>query len=155
MSDKPTRLGRWRALSPAQRLAFVQAWCLLPLVWVGLRVWRLPRLHARLAAGTRALATPSATQMAHARAVGDAVNAAARHTPFPATCLSRSLLLVWMLARRGVAGELRLGVQLNSGQLAAHAWVECAGQPVNDRPDVASAYAPFDDLTQALHFRTS
>jgi hypothetical protein len=43
-----SRLARWRAFSPAQRLAFVQAWCLLPLVWLGLRVWKLPRLHAWL-----------------------------------------------------------------------------------------------------------
>lgn len=152
MSELASRLARWRALSPAQRLAFVQAWCLLPLVWLGLRVWKLPELHARLAASTKALPAPSATQVADARALGDAVNAAARHTPFPATCLSRSLVLVWMLGRRGTAASLRIGVQMNSGQMAAHAWVECAGQPVNDRPEVAQAYAPFGELAQALEF---
>lgn len=152
MGTLASRLARWRAFSPAQRKAFVQAWCLLPLVWLGLRVWGLPRLHARLATGARALPTPSATQVPDARALGDAVNAAARHTPFPATCLTRSLLLLWMLGRRKVASRLRIGVQMNNGQMAAHAWVECAGQPVNDRSDVAAAYAPFDDLAQALDF---
>jgi hypothetical protein len=83
MGTLASRLARWRAFSPAQRLAFVQAWCLLPLVWLGLRVWKLPRLHAWLAAGTKALPAPTATQVAEARAVGDAVNAAARHTLFP------------------------------------------------------------------------
>lgn len=155
MSALASRLARWRAFSPAQRLAFVQGWCLLPLVWLGLRVWKLPRLHARLTAGTKTLPTPSTTQVADGRALGDAVNAAARHTPFPATCLSRSLVLVWMLGRRGTAAKLRIGVQMNSGQMAAHAWVECAGQPVNDRPEVAQAYAPFDDLAQALEFGSS
>jgi hypothetical protein len=152
MGTFPSGLARWRAFSPTQRQAFVQAWCLLPLVWLGLRVWKLPRLHAWLAAGAKALPAPSVTQVADAHAMGDAVNAAARHTPFPATCLTRSLLLVWLLGRRGVSSALRIGVQLNNGRLAAHAWVECAGQPVNDRPDVADAYAPFDDLAQALEF---
>lgn len=155
MSALASRLARWRTFSTAQRLAFMQAWCLLPLVWLGLRVWKLPRLHARLAAGTKALPAPTATQIAEARAMGGAVNDAARHTPFPATCLTRSLLLVWMLGQRGVASALRIGVQMNRGQMAAHAWVECAGQPVNDRPDVADAYAPFDDLAQALDFAAS
>ena len=154
MGTLASRLARWRAFSPTQRQAFVQAWCLLPLVWLGLRVWGLPRLHGRLTGHVKALPTPTGTQIGEARALGDAVNAAARHTPFPATCLTRSLILTWLLGRRGTAAALRIGVQLNNGQMAAHAWVECEGQPVNDRPDVADAYAPFEDLAQALEFAT-
>jgi hypothetical protein len=35
-------------------------------------------------------------------------------------------------------------VQLADGHLLAHAWVEYAGHPLNDAPDVAERYAPFE-----------
>lgn len=152
MSMWSTRLARWRAFSPAQRWAFCLAWCGLPLMWWAMKTRPLPRLHARLTAQIRHLPPPTSAQLAEAHALGEAVNAAARHTPFAATCLSRSLVLLWMLGRRGVAADLRIGAQMSSGQLAAHAWVECDGQPVNDRADVAQAFTPFDDLGQALEF---
>ena len=76
-------------------------------------------------------------------ALAEAVNIAARHTPFHATCLTRSLLLCWLLRRHGVASELRIGVNLSSGTLQAHAWVECAGRPVNDRGDITDMFKPF------------
>ena len=83
------------------------------------------------------------------------VNAAARYSPFPATCLSRSLLLGWLLRRRGIATELRIGVRLTNGMLDAHAWLECEGLPINDRPAVAREFTPFDQPLPATAFRHS
>lgn len=80
------------------------------------------------------------------QSLAEAVNIAARHTPFPATCLTRSLLLDWLLQRRGVTSDLRIGVRLTEGALDAHAWVEYKGIPVNDLPYVASQFASFGEL---------
>lgn len=75
--------------------------------------------------------------------IGYLVNSAA-HNVLPAgNCLTRSLCLQWLLRRRGVPTDLRIGVQLANGQLLAHAWVEYGGHPLNDTPDVAERYAPF------------
>jgi hypothetical protein len=62
----------------------------------------------------------------------------------PENCLVRSLCLQWLLRRRGVASELRIGARLVGGQLESHAWVEVDGRPVNDAPDVAERYAAFE-----------
>jgi Transglutaminase-like superfamily len=140
-----TPWARWRALAPVQRRTLVLAWCLLPLVWLALWVWDLPRLQGWLARRPLA-AAPVAMPLPAVAGLGRAVNIAARLTPFPATCLTRSLLLVWLLRRQGVASELRIGVQLRDGVFRAHAWVERDGVPVNDRADVAADFAPFDDL---------
>ncbi len=51
------------------------------------------------------------------------------------TCLPRSLALQRMLARRGIASELRIGVRKESngaGGIAAHAWVEVDGVPLGE-----------------------
>jgi len=51
-------------------------------------------------------------------------------------------------ALQGVPAELRIGVRTQEG-FSAHAWVEVGGQPVNDAPDVAERFAPFDDSLSA------
>jgi hypothetical protein len=88
------------------------------------------------------------------QSIGELVNLAARRSPFPATCLTRSLLLGWMLARRGISSELRIGVQLHQGVFAAHAWVECQGVPVNDQPDIATRFHAFESPVPASAFQS-
>jgi Transglutaminase-like superfamily len=51
--------------------------------------------------------------------------------PRGSRCLTRSLVLVALLARRGVAGDLVIAVQPSAAaSLDAHAWVEVDGSPL-------------------------
>lgn len=144
------RLTRWRALSFADQRTLLAAAAWMPLFWYCLRVWGLPRFQARLERSKVAAAKDMS--LADIRALGELVNIAARHTLGPRTCLTRSLLLGWLLRRRGVASNLRIGVRLTNGALDAHAWVECEGIPVNDRPDVGTQFASFGDLVPLAAF---
>ena len=154
MKATPSRLAQWRALSAAQRRTLLQAWLLLPVFWLGLHTLGLPRLQAKLAAKPLPQREPDRPPLplADVQALGEAVNKAARHTPFHTTCLSRSLVLVWLLRRRGVASDLRIGVRLVDGALDAHAWVECEGVPVNDLADIAQTFASFGDIVPLTAF---
>jgi hypothetical protein len=151
MNRRPSRLDQFRALTPIQQRTFLQASLWLPWFWLGLRWLGLLRFQSWLQ--RRALVVSSTMTLSEIQAMGEAVNIAARHTPFHATCLTRSLLLGWMLRRCGVASELRIGVRLPEGLLDAHAWVECNGTPVNDRPDVAKDYTVFGELVPLEAFR--
>ena len=153
-SPRSSRLAQLCALTAAQQRTLLAAWLWLPLFWLGLRFMGLPRLQAWLQRRPLAVDPARALTLPAIQALGDAVNIAARHTPFPATCLSRSLLLGWLLRRRGVASDLRIGVRLTNGVLDAHAWVECAGLPVNDRPDIAAQFASFGDIVPLDAFHT-
>lgn len=74
-----------------------------------------------------------------------AVRLASRNVPCRARCLEQSLSLWYLLALDGVSSELRIGVRKpRPDAVEAHAWVEVAGRPVNDRPDIAQTYAVFD-----------
>lgn len=145
------RLRRFLALARWEQLTLLVAAASMPLFWLGLRAQGLPRFRAQLSRPVLAARSPE--QIAAAQALGRLVNIAARHTLGPRTCLTRSLLLVWMLQRRGIGSDLRIGVSLNDGVLAAHAWVECDGIPVNDQPDVAARFASFGDLVPLDAFR--
>ena len=146
------RLVQFHNLNAMQKRMLLAAWLWLPLFWLGLRVLGLPRFQAWL------LKVPARSALSLTipvvKTLGEAVNIAARHTPCPVTCLTRSLLLSWLLHRRGVASDLRIGVRLTRGTLEAHAWVECEGVPVNDRPDVNAQFASFGDLINLKDFHT-
>lgn len=61
-----------------------------------------------------------------------------------ARCLGRSLVLWFLLRRRGIDAELVLGAVANgTSEFLAHAWVEVDGKPVNDTPDVRERYGSF------------
>lgn len=152
MNPGGSRLARFRALGPTDQrvLLICAAW--LPLFSLGLRVLGLARFKARLERSP--VTTQGPLSLADSRQLGDLVNKAARHGLFPATCLTRSLLLYWLLHRRGVRSDLRIGVRITQGVFAAHAWVECDGVPVNESLHVIRQFEPFEDLVPASAFDT-
>jgi hypothetical protein len=138
-----SKLSKFQALSGAEKRLFLSAVMLLPLFWLGLRVFGLARFQAWLErAPFVAKTSPSVGELS---AIGALVNSAAYYAPGPVTCLTRSLYLRWLLRRRGIASDFRIGVQLVQGKLDAHAWVEVTGMPINDAADVAQRYAAFTE----------
>ena len=59
-----------------------------------------------------------------------------------ALCLQRSAAAVCLLKRHGVAAELVIGAQ--QMPFKAHAWVEVAGEVVNDKPYMPQMYQVLD-----------
>jgi hypothetical protein len=132
----------YRALSAREQKALLTSVVLLPFFSLGLRLAGLQRFQAWLDRSPIARRAP--LSQAEAAALGVAVNRAANHVLGSATCLTRSLLLRWLLRRYGTPSDLRIGVRFEEGELAAHAWVEKDGIPLNDRPELVSRYAAFD-----------
>lgn len=132
-----------RALSAREQKVLLASLALLPLFWLGLRLAGLRRFQAWLDRSPVAQRTP--LTHTEAAALGVAVNRAAKHVFGPVTCLTRSLVLRWWLLRRyGTTSDLCIGVRLEQGEFAAHAWVEKDGIPLNDRPEFVARYAIFE-----------
>jgi hypothetical protein len=72
---------------------------------------------------------PGAAQREEARRLGWVVVRTLRFLPGDTRCLRRSLVLLQLLARRGIAARLVIGARTRPDFLA-HAWVECGGVPV-------------------------
>jgi Transglutaminase-like superfamily len=139
-----TKLAKLHALSWSERRTLVAAMAWMPLFWLGLHGLGLRRFQAWLLRPR--LLIQNDLSLDEIMGMATAVNRAARLVRIPANCLTRSLLLGWLLRRRGVACQLRIGVQMNNGSLAAHAWVEYAGIPINDQPNVGEQFAAFQPL---------
>jgi hypothetical protein len=61
--------------------------------------------------------------------LGRAVQLTLRLAPGDTRCLTRSLVLTQLLARRGIPSQLVIGARARPS-FSAHAWVEQAGEPV-------------------------
>lgn len=68
-----------------------------------------------------------------------AVATVVRHSPATVSCLPRSLAVAYLSRRRGHHVDIVIGVA-QGPTLAAHAWVEFAGVPINDTADVRKRY---------------
>ena len=132
----------YRALPAREQKVLLASLALLPLFWLGLRLAGLQRFQAWLDCSPIARRAP--LSQAEAAALGVAVNRAANHVFGLVTCLTRSLVLRWLLRRYGTTSDLRIGVRFEQGEFAAHAWVEKDGIPVNDRPEVVAHFSAFD-----------
>ena len=130
----------------AGRSLLVQAAVMLPLTALALRTLGFRRVYAGLdrMAGTRvgAPSEDAARQVERARHVNRYLK---RNGPYHGNCLSRSLVLWWLLRRRGIACDLRIGTRKRAGEFQAHAWVEYLGRPLNAGRRVRQRYAAFDE----------
>ena len=137
------RLARLASLDPGQRRVVAASLVLVPAVKLSLRLRGFGPTAETLAIRSHGPAVPA--EPAEARATADAVALVAGRSVVGARCLGRSLVLWFLLRRRGVDVELVIGADAaRGGALPAHAWVELDGVPVNDAPDVRERFGAFD-----------
>jgi hypothetical protein len=124
---------RLLALSGDERRLLGWAFVQLGLIDLGLRLLGFDRLLKLLSgdkAGPAREASPDDLRDARERARW--IEVASRHHLLSAACLHRSLVLHAWLRRRRLPSKLLIGVRKGPAGLAAHAWVELAGEVVND-----------------------
>ena len=144
-------MSKWRKLwrlSGSELLLLAQSACALPAVAALIRIRGLKHCQASLARLTRVASRPGAEAFGadeqRARAVARMVRAAAAHGPFRANCLQQSVALWWLLQRRGLGSEIRIGTRKEGGRFDAHAWVEFQGLTLNESRDVHARYTAFE-----------
>jgi hypothetical protein len=136
----------WR-LPRGERRFVLRAAVMLSLTAAALRVLGFPRWKRTLEKflpREPASALDADSRLAFARALSRVAEKAERRGPRRPNCLERSLVLWWLLRRRGLPAELRIGARKRDAQLEAHAWVELEGQVLNDSEVVHKHYARFD-----------
>lgn len=142
-------MGRWTRfwrLEAHERRFLVAALWMLPLTRLALSLFGFRRWQSFLKRLVPHSSQPSPAGTATERGALAVrmVRAAARDGLGHPNCLSRSLVLWWLLARQGLAAELRIGARKNGDALEAHAWVELNGVVLGEEDDPHAHYAAFD-----------
>jgi len=119
--------------------------CLLPIAAAAVRRWGLHRCHQWICrhAPSPALSATQARRVA-APVTQWVMTVNRRYAVFAAPCLAESLVLVWLLRRRGIGATVALGIRTLFGPLESHAWASLDGHPLNDRPEVVRIYDQLD-----------
>ena len=135
-------LRRFSALDREARAVFVRAGLLLPVLSLSLRIRGFRQTQAALQKFLPTTTTLPSRNLCNMTV--RMVRAAARYGFTPANCLEQSLALWFLLGRKGIASELRIGTRNAAGEFEAHAWVECDGEALNESREVHQHYAAFD-----------
>lgn len=142
------RWKRFRRLSPFERGVVLEATGGLLATWTGLRLIGFRRWERVLAVFAPAANTNGpvhdASEQESAHVVARMQEAAARNLFFGTNCLEQSLVLWWLLRRRGFDAVLRLGARKDSDRFEAHAWVELDAQALNDANAEHRHFVPFE-----------
>jgi hypothetical protein len=133
--------------SRQERWLLLEALVLLPVTSVALWVVGFRRWQAFLArrtphAGPRQQNPEQTLDLA--RLAVTSVKKVSRFSPWPASCLQQSLTLGWLLRRRGIDSQLRIGVRKEDGRFEAHAWVEHQGVVLYDPGLNSERFVPFE-----------
>jgi hypothetical protein len=145
------QIRRFSALErPAQGL-FLRAAVLLPLITTSLEFRGFRKTKASL---QRFLPLPCGSENPEARARAELtarmVRAAVHHGIGQPNCLEVSLALWWLLARQGIASDLRVGVRKDGEKFEAHAWVDCGGAALNEPEPRHQHFQAFDAALASL-----
>ena len=101
----------------------------------------------------RASVGDSAT-LGSAQAIARFEQSAARHLFLRTNCLEQSLVVCWLLHRRGIPAALRIGARKQEGRFEAHAWVELNGIVLNRDQGQHLHFAAFDRSTLPMETET-
>jgi hypothetical protein len=138
-----TVAARFLALPASDRRLCVRSLAVSAAVRAGLGLFGYAKLRAWL---ERVRIAERCTESSRARddaaRIARFVRASARHLPGGRNCLVEALTLWWLLRRRGIESEIRIGVRREPRGLDAHAWVECGGGIVLDEADASAPFAP-------------
>ncbi len=143
------RLGQLKALSLHEwQLLLLASLLLLPLTALALHLGGFKRTRKMMACFLPPESggnLPEAIYFSEARVAARMVSVAARHGVYRTNCLKQSLVLWWLLARRGIPSEIKIGVNKEgAGPLNAHAWVECGGHPLIDSDYTKQQFSAFE-----------
>lgn len=125
------RIRRFSELSVTKRWLLIKAAFLLEMIKLAMRFVPFKVLRRLV---DEAGKVPIGRGVARGSSVGEiawAVNTASLHIPGEKTCLTQALAAQVLLTRQGYLSLLHIGVfKDQSGELQAHAWVECEHEVV-------------------------
>jgi hypothetical protein len=135
-------------LSASELRIVGEAALMLPLTAAGLRIVGLQAWKGLLTRTSGRTPAPRQPMAHQAQAVARTVGRVVRRFPYRPSCLHHSIVLWWLLRRRGISSSVEVGVRRESESLHAHAWVVCENVVLNDHDDVGQRFSRFENIPQ-------
>ncbi len=138
------RLSQLKTLSAEEWWVLISSMVLLPSIALALHLKGFRWTRSFLQKCIPETKKPAAeTNLATAQSVARMVSVAANHGLYRANCLKRSLATWWLLQRRGIAAELNIGVNKDTEEFKAHAWVGYMDNVLVEADDITERFSTF------------
>ena len=135
-------------LSPSEIYVIFISLLLLPVVAILLKVKGFKQTQHIMSQFSKNAADsnlPKEFQLNKAQNITRMVSIAASFGAFRVKCLSKSLLSQWLLQRKGIISDLKIGTGKDvSASFNAHAWLEIQGVVINESQDVRRRFSVFN-----------
>ena len=128
-----------------RRIVLVSAIALLG-TWIGLRLFGFPRWQKVLFRFSNKRQSSTSFSLEESKRLANLATATARRFFLRTNCLEQSLVIWFLLRRRGASPALRFGGRKDGAQFEAHAWVESESVVLNDEGSVRQDFIPFEPL---------
>jgi len=135
-----------RQLSFGEWLTLVEAWWALFGFYPALRWFSFDRLKSLIRTNSSEKADPIRV-LNVAKKLHKLVYLASRLHLLPMTCLPRAFTLRWMLGRRGIPAQLRIGISKTATGILAHAWVDIDGETIGESEDIPERFKILSSVT--------
>lgn len=141
------KLRKFVRLPVADRWLLLQIFIFLPLTRLGLRLFGFKRTFAIVAWSASVVKQPPPVDEAgEIERLRHWIRFTKQQGPYRGNCLSRSLVLWWLLRRQDIQCEIRIGTRTLAGEFQAHAWLEYVGKPINAGSKVQQKYVLFNHV---------
>lgn len=137
------RFNQLKTLSLLEWQLLIASAILLPLTALGLHLFGLKhtqRFMQHFTPNTPTASLREEQKLQDGLIVARMVSAAANHGVYRANCLQKSLVLCWLLHRRGIKADLRIGVKKENHDLNAHSWAEINGIALVDNKNTTNEF---------------
>lgn len=138
-----------------QKLSFmewvflIEAWWILFGFYLALRWMSYNRLNKSMPPQAK-IFFDSTSQLFFAERLKQLLEISSRLHLLRMTCLVKSSALRWMLLRRGIPVQVRIGVNKTSTGMHAHAWVELQGEPIGEAENVSERFTILESVEDML-----
>ncbi|MCD6291053.1 MAG: lasso peptide biosynthesis B2 protein [Anaerolineae bacterium] len=140
---------KWQGLQPRDRWGVLQAWSLLLAADVGLRLLPFRLMRHLIIIGEREKDKGNISPEEAAAIVARwhrLVSIAGQHHIRPMLCLRRAIVLRWLLAKEGLAAQVRIGLHKENNSFYTHAWVERNGKAIGEQEARIRSFIPLIQL---------
>lgn len=152
------QLKKLQALSAAERKILLPSLLLLPVIALSLKLKGFNMTQAFLSKhipAKRKSFLPENEELEIAQSTTRMLSIAAHNGPYKASCLERSLAAWWLLQRKGIHTELKIGVNKKAKSFAAHAWLEYPGNALAEKADIEDCFSAFDSRESLLSVKSN
>jgi hypothetical protein len=145
---------RFWCLRGSERAVVLEAAAALGITWIGLRLAGF-RCWKKIAERFARMVAPKPPWSGDAkdtaeREIARMASAAAHYLPFRTNCLEQSLVLWWLLRRRGIPADLKIGAKKEANRFEAHAWVEFDGGVIGSPGEEHIHFVPFSGSVNSM-----